>query len=775
MSSKWSLSSVFLTLIFSFVLFSFTTMAADEQVVPATVDEENDYIEIVYDDPVIVLDDDKVSVAITGLKLEYGKKIWYYYTVKNNSADLYIREFIQGEAFNDLMVDYSSYTSEGSSGAVPPGKNSGIRGKGSGDVSSLKSAADIQSFSGEVRIYPSDDPNSYGGSHGEDYTVPFSIKADVAGIDSDNSEGQDVSSDPVVFEDNDEYAQIIFNTPVVIVDDDLTQIAITDLKLEKDNKLWFYYTILNKSDSTYIREFFQGLCFGDYMVDYSSYTPEGSDGSVPPGKNSGIRGKGTSDLSAVKTIDDLKNFSGEVRIFPSDDPNSYGGSHGQDYTISFVVNADELLASSSTGDSSIGEETLSDEAANADISEILQGSWEVEGGVFSFSDGKVIVSSNGIEMLGGTYEINEAEKSINCSMVASDGNVNVEIPYDIIEGTLHLYNNQGSEMVKEPGSGPDPIIDTVEENSSGESVSTEIVDNEAIAEITKPESLTPNFVFHTDVSNASEGDVKYETLTVGSSGDAVVKLQTALIEKQLLDGTADGKYGNMTAGAVSAFQESAGIAATGEADSVTQEILYGEYVEPEIDVAQVLQEGTWLFNGGDDLILNGISFSDTNATLAQVYFDGNGKHENDSQALPYSINDDSITLTLVDGSTMEVPFEVQNGQLCLNNGEWKTVADVKAGLQGNWVDKYNDFGVDYEYHTTINGDLFSTEDANSNGYYFGPYEGQFELNFGGIDADFMHSDDWFYNIIGDEVRLLRFDNIFEKTDVGLLGQGGYSF
>ena len=326
----------------------------------------------------------------------------------------------------------------------------------------------------------------------------------------------------------------------------------------------------------------------------------------------------------------------------------------------------------------------------------------------------------------------------------------------------------------------DPVsfeVNIGEEASINESPATEEGSNsiEVTAETTKTVVLTPNFVFHTDASTTSEESAKYETLTVGSSGDAVAKLQEALIEKQLLEGTADGKYGNMTAGAVSAFQESAGIVATGEADSVTQEILYGEYVEPEIDVAQALQEGTWLFNGGDDLILNGISFSDTNATLAQVYFDGNGKHENESQALPYVINEDSITLTLVDGSTMEVPFEVKNGKLCLNNGEWVTVSDVKGGLQGNWTDSFNEFGVSFEFHTTISGDLFTSENANSNGFYFGPYEGTYELNFGGFDADFMHSNDWFYNIIDGEVKLLRYDRVYEKTDVGLLGQGGYSF
>ena len=334
-------------------------------------------------------------------------------------------------------------------------------------------------------------------------------------------------------------------------------------------------------------------------------------------------------------------------------------------------------------------------------------------------------------------------------------------------------------VLKENGlSTVDPVsleVNIGEEVSTAEQPTTEEIANEVTADTTNVEELTPNFVFHTDAPSSSEVVAKYETLTIGSSGDAVVKLQEALIEKQLLSGTADGQYGNMTAGAVSSFQESIGIAATGSADSITQEMLYEEYVEPEIDVAAVLQQGTWLFNGGDDYILNGISFTDSVATVAQVYFDGNGKHNNESNAFPYIINDNSLVLTMIDGSEMEVPYEVKNGQLCLNNGDWMSVADVKAGLQGNWTNKHSSFGVMHEYHTSIEGDMFYSEDANSNGYYFGPYEGSFELNFGGIDADFMHSGDWYYNVINGEVTLLRYDNIFTRTDVGLLGQYGYSF
>lgn len=113
------------------------------------------------------------------------------------------------------------------------------------------------------------------------------------------------------------------------------------------------------------------------------------------------------------------------------------------------------------------------EAVNYDIGEILQGSWEVEGGVFTFTDGEISVSSNGVVMLSGTYEIVEAEKNVYCSLTASDGDVNVALPYEIEKGILHLYNNRGTEMTKVPGSGPEPIIIDSEADNESEGISAE--------------------------------------------------------------------------------------------------------------------------------------------------------------------------------------------------------------------------------------------------------------------------------------------------------------
>lgn len=318
--------------------------------------------------------------------------------------------------------------------------------------------------------------------------------------------------------------------------------------------------------------------------------------------------------------------------------------------------------------------------------------------------------------------------------------------------------------------------DTIDTSTVNQSMENEETSNEEVAESISVE-LEPNFIFHTEAVSVPEDEAKYETLSVGSSGDAVLRMQEELATQGFLATTPDGQFGNNTKASVTSFQESVGLTATGDADSVTLEILYGEYVEPEVDVEAALQEQTWLFNGGENTILNGISFSDNVATVAQVYFDGNGKHDNDSTACAYKVSEGTITLTMVDGTEMEIPYEVKNGQLCLNNGEWMTISEVKAGLQGNWECRYlDDFTkLSFEYRATIAGDTFSNENANSNGYYFGPYEGAYTLNFGGFDADFMHSRDWYYNIIDGEVVLLHYERILSRAEQGLKGQYGYSF
>ena len=68
----------------------------------------------------------------------------------------------------------------------------------------------------------------------------------------------------------------------------------------------------------------------------------------------------------------------------------------------------------------------------------------------------------------------------------------------------------------------------------------------------------------------------YETLEIGSSGDAVKDLQNALIDQGFLTGSADGKYGSGTATAVKAAQATFGMEETGVADNALQQRLFSK-------------------------------------------------------------------------------------------------------------------------------------------------------------------------------------------------------
>ena len=67
---------------------------------------------------------------------------------------------------------------------------------------------------------------------------------------------------------------------------------------------------------------------------------------------------------------------------------------------------------------------------------------------------------------------------------------------------------------------------------------------------------------------------EYVELQNGSTGDEVAQLQQMLVNLGYLSGGVDGIFGGNTASAIEAFQQSAGLEATGVADANTQAALY---------------------------------------------------------------------------------------------------------------------------------------------------------------------------------------------------------
>ena len=68
----------------------------------------------------------------------------------------------------------------------------------------------------------------------------------------------------------------------------------------------------------------------------------------------------------------------------------------------------------------------------------------------------------------------------------------------------------------------------------------------------------------------------FELLEISSRGDGVQRLQQKLIDLGYLEGTADGRYGEMTSKAVKAAQADFGMEQTGRADVAFQQRLFSE-------------------------------------------------------------------------------------------------------------------------------------------------------------------------------------------------------
>ncbi len=82
-------------------------------------------------------------------------------------------------------------------------------------------------------------------------------------------------------------------------------------------------------------------------------------------------------------------------------------------------------------------------------------------------------------------------------------------------------------------------------------------------------------VFALDAQTAPES----APLRQGDRGETVYELQRALTAMGFLTDAPDGIYGEKTRGAVAAFQESAALEKSGEADAATLQALYGAYDE----------------------------------------------------------------------------------------------------------------------------------------------------------------------------------------------------
>lgn len=158
----------------------------------------------------------------------------------------------------------------------------------------------------------------------------------------------------------------------------------------------------------------------------------------------------------------------------------------------------------------------------------------------------------------------EELESMNLTFVAQD-----EEYKDIFEeATGNVYFHATAEDVQQANA--EEVPEEVTDALAGSEAPAEIVEDSPESEVITESTI-----------------VEYEQLEIGSRGDTVVELQKYLIALGYLDGSADGIYGNGTAGGVSSFQKAEGLEETGVADSETQARLFAKEL-PEKPVIAVL-------------------------------------------------------------------------------------------------------------------------------------------------------------------------------------------
>lgn len=92
--------------------------------------------------------------------------------------------------------------------------------------------------------------------------------------------------------------------------------------------------------------------------------------------------------------------------------------------------------------------------AQADqVEQLLQGTWTLDSssgnsGTFTFSQGTITVLTGG-SSITGTYTIDAAGQQVSGTLQATNGSVNILLPFQLEGDTLTLFNNSGEALVKQ--------------------------------------------------------------------------------------------------------------------------------------------------------------------------------------------------------------------------------------------------------------------------------------------------------------------------------------
>ncbi len=214
-------------------------------------------------------------------------------------------------------------------------------------------------------------------------------------------------------------------------------------------------------------------------------------------------------------------------------------------------------------------------------------------------------------------------------------------------------------------------------------------------------------------------------------------------------------------------------------EDIKYEIMLSRYG----DIIALLEKGTWFFNGGDDAVLNVITFSKNNASVSQYYYDGNGKHDNGTKNYSYILDDSIITVSM-NGIDFDIPYKVSGNKISLGKGDYYSIDEIDEKLQGYWKDRHSDYilgiSTESEYNVLIENGKITFESASKaynkkdKYYYYGPDSGRYSILKNGFENTAPNSFQWGFNVIDGEVVLMHYDRPCRRTN-GFPGKKGYSF
>lgn len=194
------------------------------------------------------------------------------------------------------------------------------------------------------------------------------------------------------------------------------------------------------------------------------------------------------------------------------------------------------------------------------------------------------------------------------------------------------------------------------------------------------------------------------------------------------------------------------------------------------EVVELINQKVLYYNGGDDITLCQITFTEKEATIEKVKFNGNGQQKVSTNVYNWDLDTEKIIVN----NELTIPYKVENGNITFEHGKYFTTEKVIEGIQGYWKLRKTTYVlgkfITSENNIYINGDKITAQNAtkaaygNADYYYNEPEEKPYSLEIGSIKATngdgtisgtFMGFN---FNIIENQIKVLHYDKVMERAE-----------